>query len=131
MNDLSSATESPRELRKLLDNNPPYLLPQRRHVCPRAQPRLTGHVGQGGAWARSSVRAQVSPWPALTRTSIRSDRVRRHRPSRRFPRNQPRKVSEHLVSLGVVGHPRPLHEVLWLQVLGKRGSPEEPRPHGH
>src|SRR5215831_19278962 len=131
MNDLSSATESPREPCQLLDNNPPYLLPQRSHVCPRAQPRLTGHVGQEGAWARSSVRAQVSPWPALPLTSIRSDRIRRYRSARRFPRNQSREVPKRLVGLGVVSHPGPLHEVLWLQVLGQRGSPEEPRPHGH
>src|SRR5260370_10770394 len=111
MNDLSSATGSPRELRQLLDNNAPDLLPKRRDIRPRATGHVaarsgtTGHGGLGVAWTRSSVRVQVSTWPAPIPRHVRRHRVRRYRPRPRLPKNQPRESPEYFGPGAVVRHP--------------------------
>src|SRR6516164_1241067 len=117
MNDLSSATGTTHDPRQFLDNDPPDHLAQRTGVrlAVRGPPRLVLaadqsrariHVGLGVTWTRSSVRVQVTAWPASIPGKVRRHGIRRDRTGRALPRNQPRERPEDLRWIQVVRHPR-------------------------
>ena len=96
-------------------------------MSPPASPRSDPPAppAPAAADANGSVRRARSGSGTLRLGHVRRVRVRRHRPGRRLPGDEPGEVAERLRRVAVVGQPGPLDEVSGLQVLRHRRTAEE------